>query len=184
MIEINSCIPFAGGSYGFIRIAVSPMLGYLVGFHDRLHAGFLFSRSLVMIGRIISVLAGMASETKWEPLYWLGILIVSIIAYLRYAKSKYSWEFIKTYMCFLIGIVIFFCISTVVGVNFTTYAYDRDSWVDRRDTSDTTGLKGLMRCIPMAMLFFDGMELIPSTASCTENVSITHTQKKKNLRNY
>ncbi len=127
-----------------------------------------------MLGRIVSVIAGLTAEKHWEPLYWLVIFIISILTYFRYSKSTYTLQVIKAYVVLLIALILFFCISTAIGADFAQNAYDRGRWVNPSCKSDPTGLKELMRSIPMAMLFFDGIEVLPSAAFNVENVRKTH----------
>lgn len=174
MAEINSCIPFAGGSYGFIRIAVSPMMGYITACNDRLHAGLLFGRSMVMIARIITRITATEKEENYEPFYWLAIIIITVVVFLQ-LKEKF-WQFTRLQailsMCFL----VFFFIIACQDLNFAQHAYGDTLWIDHNQeyfANDETGIKAVLRCIPMAMMMFNGLELLACTAGCVKNVSLT-----------
>jgi len=190
MAELNSCIPFSGGSYGFVRIAISPMLGYLVGCCDRLHAGLLFGRSMLMIGKVITtVTVGDVLDTVHVPLYWLGIAGCGMVLFFLLWRIDRFWQVMSLQAVVTMMLLGWFCVavaqqegfahrvyggtswmmttSSVAGSSSSVVVVDDDGWIGR----DSTGVQALLRCFPMAMLLFSGLEVLPCVAGAVSDVS-------------
>jgi hypothetical protein len=173
-----------------VRIAISPMLGYLVAFNDRLHAGLLFARSLAMVGRIVSVIAGYGSEhlnkgnyhggEKWEPLYWIVGMMLILLYFFHYKENVWRITSLQAFITF--SLLIFFFVIACQHADFANHAYGYTMWIDRNNSfddkdSDESGIKSFLKCIPMAMLLFNGIEVLPCSATCVKNVSRSQTNE-------
>eukprot|EP00981_Chlorochromonas_danica_P007411 scaffold1710_cov182-Ochromonas_danica.AAC.1 len=67
--EMTSILPFSGGSYGYVRCVLGPLIGYMIGFFEAMEYVMFVATSLGAVGRVISAITGTARNA--EPIYWL-----------------------------------------------------------------------------------------------------------------
>eukprot|EP00981_Chlorochromonas_danica_P007994 scaffold1936_cov197-Ochromonas_danica.AAC.1 len=67
--EMTSILPFSGGSYGYVRCVLGPLIGYMIGFFEAMEYVMFVATSLDAVGRAISAITGTARNA--EPIYWL-----------------------------------------------------------------------------------------------------------------
>jgi len=191
MAELNSCIPFIGGSYGFVRIAISPILGYLVACCDRLYAGLLFGRSMLMISKVIITMtvSDAVNAVVYMPLYWLGIAGCGVVLYLLLWRIERFWQVMSLQAVMMMLLLGWFCVAVAQQEGFAHRVYGGSSWMMTTTTSpattsssvvveddgwigrDNTGVHALLRCLPMSMLCFSGLEVLPCVAGRVSDVS-------------
>ena len=89
LAEMTSMMPFAGGSFGYVRCALGPMIGYMVGCCESIEYILYVASSLEELGRLISTITNL--PVTYEPLYWMGFYLISLAIQIH--GGKIFWSF-------------------------------------------------------------------------------------------
>lgn len=87
--EMTSVLPFAGGSYGYVRCSLGPFYGYLVGFCEGIAYILYVAASLLAIGTLFRDL--FQSSFIYQPAYWF--LFYAIALPFQIMGGAYFWRF-------------------------------------------------------------------------------------------
>lgn len=74
--EMTSILPFSGGSYGYVRCVLGPLIGYLIGFFEAMQYIMFMTTCLSYVGRILGRVFHTARV--YQPLYWLCFYILAV----------------------------------------------------------------------------------------------------------
>ena len=131
LAEMTAALPFSGGTYGVVRVAIGDWLSYLVGtteaFKNLLYVAF----NIVAIGNYITDMTGFAEFC--EPFYWLAIYATILIIMAFYIRAY--WMSITICTMYICATILLYCILPARELNFDKYAHDRS--VDELSASET-----------------------------------------------
>lgn len=156
LAEMTSILPFAGGSYGYVRCTLGPALGFLVGCCEAMEYVLYVATALAEFGQLVSISTHFPSA--YEPLYWMLFYLVALSVHLRGGAVFWRTSDLLA-VCTLLLVVLSLLSATTVG-NFERYASDAEAF-------EGDGYRFFLY-FPLASWFFVGVEAM--TLTC-EHVS-------------
>eukprot|EP01038_Epipyxis_sp_PR26KG_P018240 gene18240-25662_t len=79
--ELISGLPFSGGMYGFVRVAIGPQAGFMIGCCDIIQYILFACLSMYSFGMMITCSFSLFSSS-YEPLLWLVVFIPAITIFM------------------------------------------------------------------------------------------------------
>lgn len=156
LAEMTSTLPFSGGTYGFVRVALGPYAGFLVGNCESMLNVLYIATAVVSLGEMITAVTALPSAV--EPLYW--VLFFLSTGCLNLLGQHAFWNTNAVLAILSISFLLFYMLLTASTADFHRYAMSEGSGVSVRDT---------FRHMPWASWFFVGIEMLPLTSrECDE----------------
>ena len=152
-------MPFAGGSFGYVRCTLGPIAGYLVGCCEASEYILYVAIAVQEIGRLFTVITGLSPSV--EPLYWVTFYTIAVFLHCRSGRT--FWTFSATVALITIILIIIYCLASLPVVNFSRFAVG-DS---QRSTAD---FREIMHFFPLVSWFYIGIEAL--TLSCDDVVQV------------
>lgn len=164
LAEMSSALPFNGGMYGFIRLAIGPYIGFLVGCCETLSNILCVSTTVLPLGWMITEMTGLPVE--YEPIYW--IVFYATALYITISGGKVFWRFNAFICCLTILTLFIFFLGTTQYLDYSKYAtrshpFSKGLYVFQ-------GYKMLQQ-LPNATWFYQGVEYLPLAGSTVADVS-------------
>jgi amino acid transporter len=154
MAEIVSVMAFDGGYYGYARVLMGPLGGYLVGCSGLIESLFYFTVFPVKITEFVELVFHI-DHHKYRLLI---LLIVYVCIYLSFLLIQYKsmfWNFIIFFSCFVMLLFIIFFLGSIPAMNFHQYAL--------KDGNVSLDWNFQASSAPVSVLFFMGFDLISLT---------------------
>jgi amino acid transporter len=119
--EMSSAVPFAGGSFGYVRCTLGPFWGYLVGASELLE-NFVFVCACVRSMGISSTIAwevqtNFDARPKTFPVFYTALFLVNSIG------GTFYWRSVMFFGLYAIGIVMMFLIISYRDYDLNHYAF-------------------------------------------------------------
>jgi amino acid transporter len=159
MAEMISVMAFDGGYYGYARVLISPLGGYLVGCSGLIESVFYFAIFPLNIARCFRILFNLSDI--YQPLVLFLVYLFLFCSFLM-IQSKF-WSFISFSSCVVIALFAVFLFGSVPQMDYRKYA------IINSGKSATEGVQ--LEAVPVSVLFFMTFDLISLTSSQVENVS-------------
>jgi amino acid permease len=168
LAEINSCLPFSGGSYGFSRITLSGFIAFLSGVCDRINLTAGFARTLYLISLIL--VNCFQLNIYYHFLFYCLFSVMVFVGFVLY--RTFLWEGLQ-FLCLpililLFLIILFCCFNNNFNSNVSVSRYHH---FEERDDVSSVVYHALVDCLPVMFLFYHGIETIPFTANEVHEVS-------------
>jgi amino acid transporter len=159
MAEMVSILTFDGGYYGYARVIIGPLGGYLVGCCGLVESIFYFGAYPLKITQFLNIYFEVSHE--YDPLIWI-LLYASIVA-IQIAMGKHFWNCISIYaICGLILLVIYL-FGSMPYLNYDKFATREDAFNEDPQI--------FMDVFRLCNLFYMGFDLLTLTSSQVKNVS-------------
>ncbi|RYH06077.1 hypothetical protein EON65_43315 [archaeon] len=141
--EMASILPFAGGTYGYVRCSLGPTLGFLVGFAEAIEYIMYHGACVVMVGKIVGDLFYISNT--YLPLLWL--LFYAIALPLQIFGGPFTWRVAMGLGALTLCTVVTWCMLDIDHANITRYQ-------DEMEVGGT--VKGFLHYFSYAAWFFKG----------------------------
>jgi amino acid transporter len=156
LAEMNSCLPFSGGSYGFSRITSNAFIAFLAGACDRINLTAAYFRVLYIF--CITFVRALEASYEMEFVFWTAASLFVLVTFLRY--RQYLWVYLGICLTAILGLLVIVLVATTSSSNF-----EENHARGLEDSSAPEILfHSFANCIPLIPLFYHGMETIPFTA--------------------
>eukprot|EP01031_Cornospumella_fuschlensis_P025482 gene25482-30765_t len=149
--EMTSFLAFAGGSYGYVRCALGPFTGYMVGFCESVEYIMYVAASVAVFGDVIPMMTGASHELA--PIYWLIFYVIGFLTIVPGGQLFWQFSNYQAMLCLLL--ILMYCFGGMSEVNFEKY-----------DSYFIGGGKSFMEYYPIAAWFYVGVEAM--TLSCED----------------
>ena len=166
--EMSSALPHTGGAYSFARSSMGTWGGFLTGWVENME--FVLTPAVVVF--FISTYMNGIFEFGVEslPFWWAGFYIFFTILNIRGVEISFKATLIFT--IFSLGILIFFWITTIGKIDFSTYALDIIQDQDGKPSHLPggngpflpMGFTGALAAMPFAVWLFLAIEQLPLAA--------------------
>lgn len=131
LAELTSIMAFAGGAYGYVRCAVSPFLGYLLGCCEILQSNLFVVCCIFSMGNAITKSTGLRYE--FEILYFI-IIYIAVLAF-HIPGGRYFWLAMTGCAMLTVVTILLYCLAALFAdpnflyANITTADnYRIESW--------------------------------------------------------
>ena len=161
--ELTGMLPFAGGAYGFSRVALNPYLGFMVGC-ETVRSIMYVPASLIVFGSLLTQLFGTPSSL--EPVWWLLFYVISLALFIR--GGKVFWDFSVGIGLVSLLLVIVYCLGSIPALDFAMYVTALN---EEASTADASSVTSFMRYVHLASWYYIGVEGLPLSCSDARNVS-------------
>lgn len=118
MAEIISIMTFSGGYYGYVRCAIGPFAGFLVGCSGALESIFYLGMYILKIGQFFLIQFDLSEEH--QPIIWC--LTYIILIGLHVCIAKYFWNVMFYLGLFLLILILIYLFGSMPSLNFEVYA--------------------------------------------------------------
>lgn len=145
---MTSFLAFAGGSYGYVRCALGPFNGYLVGFCESIEYVLYVSAAVVVFGDLVTSMTGAHEE--YAPLYWLIFFVISLSVIIP--GGPVFWQFSNIQAFAALFLILIYCFGGMSEVNLAKY-----------DSGFIGGGDDFMLFYPLAAWFYVGVEAMTLT---------------------
>jgi ethanolamine permease len=169
LAEMCSLLTFGGGSYGYVRCALHPFIGYLVGCAAAVEYIVYVAAAVLTFGVLMNEVC--QTPSSYSPLWWALFYIVGSAIHLRGGLFMYWSSNILTIITTLL--IVIYCFESLEYVNATKYIYR--SPVEEAETNIVNGFSGdgnqFMYYLPLFCWLFVGIEAMPTSVGDTIDVS-------------
>eukprot|EP01031_Cornospumella_fuschlensis_P036040 gene36040-43708_t len=153
--EMTSVLPFAGGSYGYVRCSLGPLYGYLVGFCEGIEYILYVSAALLAIGTLFRDL--FQSSFVYQPAYWFLFYILALP--FQIMGGVYFWRFGIIIGVLTVAVVAMWCLVDIGDADVRKFQHAKEV-----AGSATT----FLRYFPYSAWFFKGIEAMTMTCEDIE----------------
>ena len=160
LAEMTSMMPFAGGSFGYVRCTLGPITGYLVGCCETMEYILYVATSVVEFGNLVSQILG--ASRSYEPLYWIVFYMVSLVIHAQGGRLFWRVNSIVTLLTVLL--IVLYCLAALPHVNFGKYAVHESS--PGHSDAFNMSFTDVMYFFPLISWFYVGVEAM--TLSCDD----------------
>ncbi len=178
LAEMTSILPFAGkifcipvgallnrfcsgGAYGFARVTLGPLGGYLVGCCESIENILYVPAALILFGSMLTTLLGVSADL--EPVWWLLFYLSALAIQTR--GGALFWGFTILFGIVSLLLVVLYCLATPARADFRQYAHH--SYSD--DVSFE--VRQCLKYLPLASWWFVGVEGLPLACNLAHDVS-------------
>ena len=153
--EMASVIPFAGGSFGYVRCTLGPFWGYLVGASELIQ-NFFFGCALVReFGRNAEIAFDATHDVNVRPKTYAAFYIALLLAHC--VGGSFYWRSVNLFGLLTIGVIMMFLIESFHDYDLKRYGFYQS---DGFDADHVIFLRRLHYLIPPFM----GMQILPLTS--------------------
>jgi amino acid transporter len=161
--EMVSVMAFDGGYYGYARILMGPLGGYLVGCSGLIESFFYFAMFPIKVGQFFQLLLHMTSTDPYIPLLRF---IVYLCLFLSFLIIQFRfWEYITISGFVVIVLFLIYLLGSIPSLDYREYA------LIHTHTSGTGGAQEDVESTPLSVMFFMGFDLISLTSAQVKDVS-------------
>lgn len=160
MAEMVSIMTFDGGYYGYARVILGPLGGYLVGCSGLMESIFYFAAYPLKIAEMLEVCFEI--NTAYDPLLWLGIYVCLFV--LMIMMTKYFWQIISLYTVCIICLVLVYLFGSMPVLDFQQYALMNTASGFKQDPNL------FLDIFRLSVVFFIGFDLLTLTSSEVKEV--------------
>jgi amino acid transporter len=165
MAEMVSILTFDGGYYGYARVTLGPLGGYLVGCSGLIESIFYFGAYPLKIGQFAHVVFDF--DDKYYPLVWFIIYVILVL--IHACVGKYFWKSISFFAICCILLFIIYLFGSMPQLNLEKYAY--------RTPAFNKDPEVFFDSFQLCVVFFLGFDMLTLTSSEVKDVS----EKRKQL---
>lgn len=158
--ELTSIVPFAGGSFGFCRVALGPFWGFMVGASEVLENIMKVVVCVFLIS--ISVTAVFETDPNLEPVWELVCYVLLYGIHLR--GGALLWYSVIGLGLITVGTVLMFCIGNTKDIDIEMYGRIQASTFEGRG-------KEFIESFSLPIWVYIGLEIVPQTCERVKNVS-------------
>ena len=158
LAEMMSALPFTGGLYGFVRVALNPFWGFVVAVCEVLQNIFYISASLFYLGEMIRSATGTTKSVYF--MVWIIFFSITIPIYVCGGKVFVTITNILALYTFL-ALLLLFILSMVHG------QFDGNA-----EQNDDFEMNQVMERIHLAGWFYIGIEHLPLSGIYCAKVSL------------
>jgi amino acid transporter len=158
MAEMVSILTFDGGYYGYARVILGPLGGYLVGCCGLVESVFYFGAYPLKITQFLNIYYEISHE--YDPLIW--VLIYTAIVLLQIAIAKQFWNFISIFTLCTLVLVAIYLFGSMPYLNYQRWATHEVKF-----NHDPQIFFDVFR---LSNLFYMGFDLLTLTSSQVKNV--------------
>eukprot|EP01031_Cornospumella_fuschlensis_P042701 gene42701-52175_t len=158
--EMASILPFAGGTYGYVRCSLGPPVGFMVGFAEAIEYVIYTSAAVVIVGKLLRDL--FHTSSAYLPLYWLLFYVLALP--LHVMGGPYAWRTAVCLGVLTVCVVMAWCLMDLDHVNMARY----------KDEAAIGGqAKEFLHYFPYAAWLYKGVEVMTLTSRNAENPTKT-----------
>lgn len=150
-----------GGIYGYVRVSVNPMWGFLVGIAETFHHLFMMASLLIPLGDLVT--RAMQIDRGYNIAVWFTAMCM--ILAMNMLGGRVFWTSNRIIGVTSIVIIILYIFASTAEVDFPKHA------VEGGKTYNYDG-NGMFTYFPYSSWFFVGLEVLPLSASLSDQVSL------------
>ena len=118
--EMASAISFSGGSFGYVRCTLSPMLGFFVGLCDLIQSVFYTAIYAELVAKALAEAAEGMVDSAYLPLYILLVYVTAVLVTLP--GGSIFWNITVCLAAASVAVTLLFCLTSAPGLNFNRFA--------------------------------------------------------------
>lgn len=154
---MTSFLAFAGGSYGYVRCAMGPTAGYLVGFCESIEYILYVSASVVVFGDLFPLFGAPAD---YAPLYWMIFYAIALMSVIPGGAVFWQFSNLQAIICLLL--ILLYCFAGMSAVDIDKYVPTSTAH-SSSSSSSASGGSDFMLYLPLAAWFYVGVEAMTLT---------------------
>lgn len=164
LAELTSVVAFAGGSYGYVRCGLSPLLGFIVGVSEWFQNNTHVIGSVIVIGR--SVNNGFDGlKEHWRPMWYFLSYVLAIFLVAR--GGKVFWYSMTVSAAVTLVLIALFIFGALVGnPHFEETAKMR---LDQEESGFMGNDNMILRVVNYSGWMFMGCEAVTVSIAKTAN---------------
>lgn len=155
----HSCV-FVGGSFGYVRCTLGPVVGYLVGCCESAEYILYVATAVAEVGRLTTIITQLSPS--FEPLYWMAFYIISLV--IQCKGGRIFWRFNAVVAIVTTLLIVIHCLAALPQVDFSRYAIDEER--DYAGFGSSASFLDTMYYFPLVCWFYVGVEAM--TLSCDD----------------
>ena len=159
MAEMVSILTFDGGYYGYARVTIGPLGGYLVGCSGLIESIFYFGAYPLKIAQFIDICFDL--DPKYNPIVWV-LVYVALVA-VHSCLGRQFWNAISLFTLCSFVLFAIFLFGSMPSLDFEKFAM-RSAGFNR----DPDVFFDVFR---LSVLFFLGFDLLTLTSSEVKEVN-------------
>lgn len=164
MAEMVSIMTFSGGYYGYARVILGPLGGYLVGCSGLMESIFYFGMNILKISELIWICFDINPANA--PIIWFCTYIILFFTVI--ICSFNFWQITSFYTICILCLIMIYLFGSMPNLNFEHYAVMDNS----SGFQDDVGV--FLEQFRLSILFFIGFDLLTLTASEVNDVRHCH----------
>lgn len=151
---------FVGGSFGYVRCTLGPVVGYLVGCCESAEYILYVATAVAEVGRLTTIITQLSPS--FEPLYWMAFYIISLA--IQCKGGRIFWRFNAVVAIVTTLLIVIHCLAALPQVDFSRYAIDEKR--DYAGFGSSASFLDTMYYFPLVCWFYVGVEAM--TLSCDD----------------
>eukprot|EP01031_Cornospumella_fuschlensis_P050598 gene50598-61892_t len=160
--EMTSTLPFSGGTYGFVRVALGSFVGAMVGYSEMILNICYVSSTLLAWGQMWrNILQGdeEGDSRSYEVIFWAVFIVTSIV--IHFSPPRYFWSFNVFIAIVSLLTVIMYLLATTQYINYPSYIPAAFS----PPKAQEYGMAAVMGALPLTSWWYVGVEMLPLAAN-------------------
>lgn len=163
LAEMTSALPFSGGCYGFVRVAVGPLWGFVVACCEVMQNLLYVTASVIPFGEMMSIAFDV--DERYDPLWWLFFFVTACAIHI-YGR-KLFW---RINLVMGLGSLLLILVFVFGSIHFEDFNENASPRSDRRHFSSY----GFFKNMPFSTWFYIGVEMLPIAAIDALEVSLIY----------
>lgn len=162
--ELVGIVPFAGGSFGFVRCSLGPFWGFMVACVEMVVYMMYSLRTIQKVAQLVTTIA--VTPQNYEPMWTLCAFISVGVFHMR--GGNWFWATMIGCTIFTFLVLAIFMIGSFTFVDFNKYALDggaNDGFIDK------VGNVYMENCY-FPMCFFMGICALPLTSQRVKDAQV------------
>ncbi len=161
LAEMTSALPFSGGCYGFVRVSVGPLWGFIVACCEVIQNILYVSASVMPFGEMMSKALG--THSRYEPLWWLFFFVTA--GAIQTVGGKWFWRF-----NYIMGLGSLILLLLFIFGAFKYVDFEKFSGTAHEDETNFHSME-FYKFMPFSSWFYIGVEMLPLAAIDSNEVS-------------
>jgi len=157
--EVSSIISFPGGSYGYVRCTVGPLIGYIVGLSEILQFMFHVANTMLFFIFTLETIFETNANNNERAVYIMICFIILLSS--QMFGRKFMWYWVSFWSLISIGVFFMYLFVNIKHLNFRQYAYPSASSTAASTMNMT--MYDFMARFPFALRFYLGLDIIQLT---------------------
>ena len=149
--EMAGIIAFSGGSFGYVRCTISPLIGFFCGICDLLQTVFYTAMFVQVVATSLAIAADEHHHKDYLPAWYLAVY--GLIIVLALPGGRWFWNVTALFTAFTILLLLMFCLMNTGRLDFAKFA-------TRTVSAFAGSTNDFFATLQVPMFYFVGLELI------------------------
>ena len=149
--EMAGIIAFSGGSFGYVRCTLSPMIGYLCGVCDLLQTVFYTATFVQVVSVALAIATDEHHFADYLPAWYLAVYGVLVL--LALPGGRWFWHSAALFTAFSLAALLMYCLMNLDRVDFAKFS-------TRGVPAFAGSTRDFFATLQVPMIYYVGVDLI------------------------